>query len=85
MERCVGCAQKLTPENNYFSATSGGIFCSQCAGFSGQKVKITSGTIKLIRLFLKNKINNLVKLTVSRDDIRNTKVIAGEMVRWITE
>jgi hypothetical protein len=47
-------------------------------------VKINSGTIKLIRLFVKNKIQSFTKLTVSKEDIGNSKVVVGEMVRWVT-
>lgn len=82
MESCVNCGEKLTPKENFFSAMSGGIFCQKCAGRSGRKVKIGSGSIKLIRLFVKNSIKNLAKLSVPQEDVKNTKIILGEMVRW---
>jgi len=85
MECCIKCNEKLLPENNYFSAAAGGVFCRECANPTGRKVKINSGTIKLIRLFVKNKIQSFTKLTVSKEDISNSKVVVGEMVRWIIE
>ena len=83
MENCVRCGSRLAPEKNYFSAASGGVFCQKCSGTTNTKIGINSATIKLIRLFEKNKIESLVKLSVSQDDIRNAKAIAGEMVKWI--
>jgi recombinational DNA repair protein (RecF pathway) len=83
MENCIKCGKKLALEKNYFSADAGGVFCQKCASTTNTKIGINSATIKLIRLFEKNKIESLVKLAVSKDDIRNAKAIAGEMVRWV--
>jgi hypothetical protein len=83
MENCVKCGARLKPENNFFSAPSGGVLCSGCADLSAKKVKIENASIKLIRLFLKNKIENFTKISILEKDIINTKLIAGEMVKWI--
>ena len=83
MEHCMRCGKKLLPEGNYFSAAAGGVFCPHCGNVSGRKIKINSGTIKLIRLFVKNRISGFTKIAVSEEDIKNSKAIAREMVRWI--
>jgi len=83
MENCVRCGAKLKPENNFFSAPSGGVVCPGCADFSAKKVNIESATIKLIRIFLGNRLENFTKISASKTDIKNTRLIAGEMVRWI--
>ena len=74
-EKCVRCRSKLRPEDNYFSAESGGVVCPGCVGKSGKKIRINPNSIKLIRLFLKNKIGNLEKIEVGKDVINNLKII----------
>ncbi|MFA6973348.1 MAG: DNA repair protein RecO [Parcubacteria group bacterium] len=83
VEKCVNCEHKLQPENNYFSAGKGGVLCRNCHQAENKRIKISNEAIKLIRIFLKNKIANLVKLQVSQKDVNNLKVIAQEALNWL--
>ncbi|HPN96789.1 MAG TPA: DNA repair protein RecO [Candidatus Moranbacteria bacterium] len=83
VESCVGCGKNLSPEGNYFSARSGGILCDHCQEESEGKIKVTAGAIKLIRLFLKNKMENLGKIRASGEDINSAKRVANELLKWI--
>jgi len=82
VEKCVHCEKKLLPENNYFSVSRGGILCSSCAKLENNKTKVSNESIKLIRIFLKNKIENLSKLQVERRDLDNLKIILRETLHW---
>lgn len=83
VEKCVNCEKKLQPDQNYFSAGKGGVLCQNCHQLESKRIKISSGSIKLIRIFLKNKIDNLVKLQVSPRDVNNLKIIAQEAINWL--
>jgi DNA repair protein RecO (recombination protein O) len=83
VEKCVHCGGRLKPENNFFSAGKGGVLCLNCHKFENRRVKIGPEAIKLIRIFLKNKIENLAKLKVAEKDINNLKIIAQEALNWL--
>lgn len=83
MEKCVKCGKKLLPDGNFFSAQHGGIFCSGCASNGAKKIRISSASIKLIRIFLANKLENFSKISASPVDVKNTDLIAKEMIRWV--
>lgn len=84
VEKCVSCGKKLKPEDNFFSAGQGGVMCQDCARSVAERLKITPGAIKLVRIFLKNKIENFIKIKAEKENIRNLKIIANEAVRWVT-
>lgn len=83
VEKCAQCREKLKPENNYFSATRGGVLCQNCHAVEEKRIKISSESIKLIRIILKNKIENLTKLQVAQKDINNLKIIMQETINWV--
>ncbi len=82
-DRCVGCGKKLVSQKNYFSARHGGVLCSICAGKENQKLKINDESIKFIRVFLKNKISNLVKINATDKDINQIKITFSDFLRWV--
>lgn len=45
--------------------------------------KISTASIKLIRIFLKNNLENFVKIKAEKESIRNLKIIANESVGWV--
>jgi DNA repair protein RecO (recombination protein O) len=83
VEKCVHCGGRLKPENNFFSPGKGGVLCLNCHQLENKRVKISPEAIKLIRIFLKNKIENLAKLKVASKDISNLKIIAQEAINWL--
>lgn len=85
MGKCVHCEKKLRPENNYFSIIRGGVLCFDCHRVESKRIKINSETIKVIRIFLANKMSNLVKLKIADKDLKNLKLVASESVNWIAQ
>ena len=81
--KCAGCGKKLQPIGNFFSAEKGGILCENCKNIREKKINISGESIKLLRIFFKNKLENLAKLKVSEKDIKNLQIVAQETVNWI--
>lgn len=84
LKHCANCGQQISGGNgNFFSAERGGTLCSQCGRAEMRKIKNSDSNIKLMRIFLKNKINSFSKLEVSYEDIVDLKLIWHELVGWI--
>jgi len=83
VENCVYCGKKLLPENNYFSVARGGILCGDCHRFEPKKTNISNETIKLIRIFLQNKLENLGKVQVSQKEANQLKIVLNLTLNWI--
>lgn len=82
VRQCVKCGEKLQPQGNFFSASLGGIICSRCAPKEQNKINAGAESIKLLRIFLKNDIKNLIKLQVPAKDINSAKVIIKSLMIW---
>jgi len=83
VERCVHCEDRLQPENNYFSASKGGVLCLNCYKFENKRIQISPDSIKVIRIILKNKLDGLVRLQLSQQEINKLKIIIQEALNWI--
>lgn len=83
MGRCVACGATLRSGENFFESERGGTVCAACAPHTGKQVKIVDETIKFIRIFLENKIENLGKIKADKKNISNLKLVAAEAIRWI--
>jgi DNA repair protein RecO (recombination protein O) len=83
VEKCVHCEKKLLLENNYFSISRGGVLCAGCFQLENKKMLVSNESIKLIRIFLQNKLENLIKLKVAQIDIDRLKIILSEAVNWV--
>ncbi|MFA5962296.1 MAG: DNA repair protein RecO [Parcubacteria group bacterium] len=84
VEYCANCGQKITAGNdNYFSAERGGALCAECAKTERKKVRNSDSSIKLVKIFLKNKIGSFSKLEVNEKDLRELKLIWKELIDWV--
>ncbi|MFA5994714.1 MAG: DNA repair protein RecO [Parcubacteria group bacterium] len=82
--RCVHCEKKLILEKNYLSISRGGILCTSCCEQEHGKIAISNELIKLIRIFLKNKLDSLVKVRIETGDMQKLKIIIREVVSWFS-
>lgn len=82
-EKCVSCSAKLASGENYFSAERGGVLCANCSRTEIKKIKINDDSVKLIRVFFQNKIENFSKIKAEKKTLDNLKSIANEALRWI--
>lgn len=82
-QMCVGCGQRLSLGNNFFSAKSGGILCPDCAKDKNKAVQVSDGAIKLVRILMKNRIDNFSKIEASKQDIDYLRRSVLEELNWI--
>jgi len=80
---CSVCEDKITGGGNFFSAKRGGIICGNCRGGDGGTVKMDDHSVKLIRIFYKNRISSLSKLEVGKRDVSNLRLVFQEFANWI--
>lgn len=80
---CINCGKKLVPDNNYFSSMDGGILCENCQKSKDRKILIEKESIKFLRIFQKNKIMSLMKLSASAERIGNLQAILEDFLQWI--
>ena len=84
VNRCVGCEKKLVLEKNCLSIVRGGILCANCCNGEGRKMDISNELIKLIRIFLENKLENLGKIKIDIKDTQKLKTIIKEVINWFS-
>ena len=84
VERCTSCTGRLFQENNYFSVSRGGVLCKNCAASENKKIKISNEAIKIMRIFFKNRVENLIKLRVPAKDIQDLRLVMQEALVWIS-
>lgn len=82
-KNCVRCSANLSESGSYFSPELGGIVCRGCSGKTKNKIEASGNAIKLIRIFMRNKIGVLVKLRVDDGDLNNLEMISGRFLEWI--
>lgn len=83
-KKCVYCGEKLLSEKNYFSSSCGGTICKNCLS-ADKKINafnIDVNVVKLIRIFLSNKISSLLKIKVTNNDYNSAKRIVEDFLRW---
>lgn len=81
--RCVRCEGSLSKESNYFDYSRGGITCYHCASKSSSVLPISNNSIKIMRIFFKNKINNLSKLKINKRESLELSYISDTFIKWI--
>ncbi|MDR3559133.1 MAG: hypothetical protein P4L58_01885, partial [Candidatus Pacebacteria bacterium] len=64
-------------------AELGGTLCETCASRENRRVRIADETVKFIRIFFENKMENLGKLRTEESNLRNLKLVAEETVKWV--
>jgi DNA repair protein RecO (recombination protein O) len=80
---CVVCRKSLSKDAIVFSAQQGGTLCADCAKEnSADTIFIQANAIKMIRLFLQNKMNTLVKIKANREDCDSACLAVNEFLKW---
>ncbi len=81
---CVVSGKKLAQgEKHFFSPSAGGMLHHEHAHLTQGALPISESVIKLIRLFLSNKLEALPKVTVAEKDLREARQVATRFFQWI--
>ena len=62
---CVHCKTKITPCNNYWDQSEGGIICGDCQAKFNHGINISDGLIKLFRFFEKSNFEDINRLRIN--------------------
>ena len=82
---CVICRKQLSENYPVFSAKHGGTLCISCSQEnSAMAIPIRTNAIKLLRLFLQNKMNTLAKIQAAKEDCDSARLAIDEFLRWNT-
>lgn len=83
---CVLSGERLAPgERHFFSPSAGGMLRGEHAHLAQNAFPISESVIKLIRLFLHNRLEALLKISVSERDVREAGQAARRFFQWIRE
>ncbi len=81
---CAVSGEKLARgDKHFFSPSAGGMLRGEHVRDAEGSFPISESAIKLIRLFLHNKLEALSKISVRADDVRETRQVAARFFQWI--
>ncbi len=81
---CIGCSKLLQKESCYFSF-EGGIVCCKCQNKVSRKVKISSSTLKFLRVLECDDLNLILKLKLPPAILYEASKILINYLEFITE
>lgn len=82
-DRCLSCGKTLKSGKNFFSPSRGGFSCVECPKDSESDFPIKDSSIKIIRIFFKNRLENLTKLAAAPAEIQDLEKIAKRYLIWM--
>lgn len=85
MDVCNKCRKKLAEGENYFSNQFGGVICADCLNSDLSAQKISSDSIKLIRLFSQNSIEILDRINIDEEVKKELQSILINYCQYIME
>ncbi len=66
LHNCVVCRKKITPNNNYFDLSRGGLICLNCQRNKNNSIlPISTDCIKILRLAIESDFSRLTKLKIN--------------------
>jgi len=85
VEHCVKCREKLNPDKIFWSNELGGALCENCRTHSEVFLEVSTDAIKIIRLFLTQKIEAVNKLKVEKKMEKELENIIDGFLRYVSE
>jgi DNA repair protein RecO (recombination protein O) len=81
---CVVSGEKLAQgERHFFSPSAGGMLRGEHVHLAPGALPITESAIKLLRLFLSNKLPNITKVSVDHQGLRELHQVSQRFYQWI--
>jgi DNA repair protein RecO (recombination protein O) len=81
--KCAKCEARLEEKGEkYFSASRGGIVCGRCFAGEQDLAKISSDQIKLLRIFLANPLEKILKVKVDEMELKGLGRIRQDFERY---
>jgi DNA repair protein RecO (recombination protein O) len=81
--KCVSCGLTLKSEQkNFFSIERGGVVCPGCASEKNNVFDISNSQIKLLRIFLTNPLEKILKIKVGEGEVRGLERLREAFKRF---
>ncbi|MBP5993507.1 MAG: DNA repair protein RecO [Candidatus Moranbacteria bacterium] len=81
---CVVSGEKLRQgDRHFFSPGQGGMLSGEHSAQSRGAFAVSENTIKLIRLFLSNRLEHLPRITAEARELRELRQVAASFLQWI--
>lgn len=81
--KCAKCGAKLEEKGEkFFSAARGGVVCGKCFVEEEGLVKISSDQVKLLRIFLANPLEKILKVKVNGRELGKLGRIRGNFIKY---
>ena len=83
VKSCVKCGNPISENAPAFSAQHGGALCPYCFEKNQEAaILVHVNAIKMIRLFLHNRMSALSKIQASKEDCDRVNLLVEEFLRW---
>ncbi len=82
LSRCVNCQKSLMPAGNYFSPSLGGIIDPSCRQEASDRLKVSSTSIKAMRLFLSSSLSVVYRCTLSPEVLDELEYIIESNLQY---
>lgn len=82
---CVSCRKRIEPVTNYWSASGGGVVCSQCCRDDESARPISVNAIKTLRLLLHGRWSQVEPLAVGIDLALEIERAMLDYLRWVLD
>ncbi|MFA6493352.1 MAG: DNA repair protein RecO, partial [Patescibacteria group bacterium] len=80
--KCLSCGKNIVSKGNFFSFSEGGLVCDKCQ--SGD-IKISDDAIKVLRLFLKHRIDTIQKIQTNEKLTLEIEKITSGYIKHIAQ
>jgi len=85
IQRCVLCNKKIVQGEIFISVDHGGVLCAHCQRERVHAQRISSESIKILRLFHANTLESLMKLQLTKEQEKNVQRILEGFISRLTQ
>lgn len=83
--QCSRCAREIRPENQYFSASQGGVLCPVCGPQVSGSLPISMPALKYLRHFQRSSFNEAIRARPNTEQQREIEIIVQHYLIYLLE
>ena len=83
--QCIHCKEKVTPEDNFWDSTEGGIICRSCQQKFHHGKRISDDLIKIFRLIDRGEYDLLKRVNLKKEIEEEAEAVLSEYIKSILE
>jgi DNA repair protein RecO (recombination protein O) len=85
LQSCISCKKELEPQDNYFSASGGGVLCPSCKTTEPRVRPLSLNALKVMRLIQTSNYDNASKVRLNAGLSKELEIVLREYIRYILE